>query len=188
MGDEKIHPNTYQLRRQSRKSFGVSICIPTVDEDVRSRGIAEVAQPLLEEHESVLMGVAGARGEKADPPHLPGRLRLGNWRQDADGSHNHGEERTPVERRPARITSLRGLNPRDCDAAPNDRVGHSITWSARWSSAGGIVSPRAFAVFRLITSSNFVGCSNGRSPGLAPLRIRSTWTAACRYISARLAP
>ena len=40
--------------------------------------------------------------------------------------------------------------------------------------------PRAFAVLRLIASSNFVGCSTGRSPGLAPLRIRSTYTAVRR--------
>src|SRR5262245_54940458 len=51
---------------------------------------------------------------------------------------------------------------------------YSITWSVRASSDGGIVRPRAFAVLRLITSSNLVGCSTGRSPGLAPLRIRST--------------
>ena len=32
----------------------------------------------------------------------------------------------------------------------------------------------ALAVLRLMTSSNLVGCSMGRSPGLAPLRMRST--------------
>jgi hypothetical protein len=37
-----------------------------------------------------------------------------------------------------------------------------------------MVSPRAFAVFRLMTNSNFVGCSKGRSVGLAPFRI--LWT------------
>jgi hypothetical protein len=37
----------------------------------------------------------------------------------------------------------------------------------------GILRPRAFAVLRLMTSSNFVGWSIGRSPGLAPLRILS---------------
>ncbi len=42
---------------------------------------------------------------------------------------------------------------------------------------GGRVRPRALAVFRLITSSNFVGCSIGNSPGLAPRRMRSTYTA-----------
>jgi hypothetical protein len=34
-----------------------------------------------------------------------------------------------------------------------------------------MVRPSALAVFRLMTSSNFVGCSMGRSAGLAPLRI-----------------
>src|SRR5499427_5728568 len=51
---------------------------------------------------------------------------------------------------------------------------YSITWSARASTDGGMVRPRALAVLRLMTSSNFVGCSTGRSPGLAPLRILST--------------
>jgi AsmA protein len=51
---------------------------------------------------------------------------------------------------------------------------HRTRWSARCNSDGGIVSPRAFAVFRLITSSNLVGASIGRSAGLAPLRILST--------------
>ena len=36
--------------------------------------------------------------------------------------------------------------------------------------AGGIVTLICFAVFRLITSSNFVGYSTGKSAGLAPLR------------------
>src|SRR5262249_18755917 len=51
---------------------------------------------------------------------------------------------------------------------------HWITWSARSSSDCGIVRPSAFAVFRLITNSNFVGCSTGRSAGFAPLKILST--------------
>src|SRR5262249_48649731 len=55
---------------------------------------------------------------------------------------------------------------------------HLITFSARMSTIGGIVRPRALAVFRLITNSNFVGCSTGRSAGLAPLRILSTYQAA----------
>src|SRR5262245_20552894 len=51
---------------------------------------------------------------------------------------------------------------------------HSIIRSARRKSDTGIVSPIAFAVLRLTTSSNFVGCSTGRSPAFAPLRILST--------------
>jgi hypothetical protein len=47
-------------------------------------------------------------------------------------------------------------------------------------SDGGIVRPRASAVFRLMTRVNVVGCSTGRSAGLAPLRILSTYVAARR--------
>jgi hypothetical protein len=36
--------------------------------------------------------------------------------------------------------------------------------------AGGIVGPSAFAVLRLITSSNFVACWTGRSAGFAPFQ------------------
>jgi hypothetical protein len=47
---------------------------------------------------------------------------------------------------------------------------YSITWSARSSSDCGIVRPSPFAVFRLTTSSNLVGCS--RSSG-APECLRT---------------
>src|SRR5437899_496613 len=43
-----------------------------------------------------------------------------------------------------------------------------MTWSARARTDCGIVRLSAFAVFRLITSSNFVGCSTGKSAGLVP--------------------
>ena len=43
-----------------------------------------------------------------------------------------------------------------------------------------VVWPSVLAVFRLITSSNFVGCSTGRSAGLAPLGILSMYLAARR--------
>jgi hypothetical protein len=46
---------------------------------------------------------------------------------------------------------------------------HSITSSARASSEGAPVKPRALAVLRLITSSNLVGNCTGRLPGFAPL-------------------
>ena len=46
-----------------------------------------------------------------------------------------------------------------------------------------MVNPSALAVFRLMTNSNFVGCSTGRSAGLAPFKILSTKTAARRQIS-----
>src|SRR5262249_37395554 len=51
---------------------------------------------------------------------------------------------------------------------------HSITSSARASSVGGTSRPSAFAVVRLITRSNLVGCSTGMSAGFAPRKILST--------------
>ena len=53
-----------------------------------------------------------------------------------------------------------------------------ITSSARNMIDCGTVSPSAFAVFKLTTSSNRVGCSTGSSAGFAPLRILSTYVAA----------
>src|SRR5262245_7711664 len=47
------------------------------------------------------------------------------------------------------------------------------TLPARYSKACGMVTPICFAVFRFITSSNFFGCSIGRSAGLAPFKILS---------------
>src|ERR671936_294686 len=45
---------------------------------------------------------------------------------------------------------------------------HSITSSARNRTDCGTVRPSAFAVLRLMTRSNLVGCSTGISPALAP--------------------
>ena len=57
-----------------------------------------------------------------------------------------------------------------------------MTSSAMASSPGGISMPSALAVFRLITSSNLVGCVTGRSAGFSPLRIRGTY---CRVLQTR---
>ena len=57
---------------------------------------------------------------------------------------------------------------------PGRHIAYWMTSSARASTDGGIVRPRAFAALRLIIRSNLVGCSTGRSAGLAPLRILST--------------
>ena len=48
--------------------------------------------------------------------------------------------------------------------------------------------PERLAVLRLITNSNLVACSTGRSDGFAPRRIWSMRYAARRYISARSGP
>ncbi len=58
------------------------------------------------------------------------------------------------------IPAARGPSPR-----------HSITSSAMESKPDGTSMPSARAVCRLMTNSNLIDCSTGRSPGLAPLRM-----------------
>jgi hypothetical protein len=55
---------------------------------------------------------------------------------------------------------------------------YSITSSASASTRSGTLRRRALAVLRLMTSSNFVGCSTGMSAGFAPWRTLSTSSAA----------
>src|SRR5439155_27051108 len=60
------------------------------------------------------------------------------------------------------------------------RRAYSSTASARCKNALGIVRPMAFAVLRLMASSNFVGCSMGISFGSLPCKIFCTNLAPCR--------
>ena len=57
---------------------------------------------------------------------------------------------------------------------------YSITVSAVVSNIGGTARPSALAVFKLMASSNLVGCSTGISPGFVPRKILSTISAARR--------
>ena len=52
---------------------------------------------------------------------------------------------------------------------------HSITSSARANSDGGTLRPSALAALRLMTNSNLVGCTIGRSAGRSNWR-RRFWT------------
>src|SRR5262249_6726136 len=65
---------------------------------------------------------------------------------------------------------------------------HSITSSARAISVGGTSRPSTFAVLRLMTNSNLVGCSIGNSEAFAPLRILTTNAAARRLRSGTFGP
>jgi hypothetical protein len=74
---------------------------------------------------------------------------------------------------PVKLQTHAGYSSQGYQARPAER-GHSMSRSACASSDAGTVSSSAFAVLRLITSSNLVGCSTGRSAGRAPRRIRAT--------------
>src|SRR5262249_43341836 len=87
------------------------------------------------------------------------------------------QARPSMSAAPALLLRACSERPRGSGAA-NERYEraavHSITSSARASSLGGISMPNAFAVARLMTRSNLVPRSTGRSPGFSPLRIRPT--------------
>src|SRR5688572_15341764 len=88
-----------------------------------------------------------------------------------------------VDLQPLSMTSAAGCEQREPPVRCSVMLGsvyHSMTWSARSRNDGGIVRPSALGVLRLMTNSNFVGCSIGRSAGLAPFRILSTYVAARR--------
>jgi hypothetical protein len=51
---------------------------------------------------------------------------------------------------------------------------HSITSSTSASNLSGTFRPSVLAVLRLMSNSNLVGCTTGRSDGTAPLRIVPT--------------
>src|SRR5262245_2944472 len=89
------------------------------------------------------------------------------------GSEHHDDDR-PLCRRSPSLASV--SSPRV--GRKGRYVTHSITSSATANIAGGTLTPSALAVFRFMTSSNVVGCSIGKSLGLAPLKILSTYTAA----------
>jgi len=67
-------------------------------------------------------------------------------------------------------------------------VAYSSSRSAVTFSDCGTVIPICFAAFMLITSSNLVDCSMGRSAGFAPLRIFATYVAASRPSCGMLGP
>src|SRR4030095_13183402 len=100
-------------------------------------------------------------------------------------SRQLGKGRWAKRVRPAHMTRQRGAGSCPCC---KQYWNYLITLSALASTFGGIARPICFAAFRLMMNSNFIGCSTGRSAGLAPFRILSTYVAARRYKSEKFAP
>jgi hypothetical protein len=73
----------------------------------------------------------------------------------------------------------RGINPLRVDEeAQNRNNGYSNTLVVCAKIDCGNLMPSDDAVLRLMQSMNVVGCSMGRSPGFAPLKILLTYVAA----------
>src|SRR5262249_39662229 len=87
--------------------------------------------------------------------------------RECDAEKSDHLHRRPLRPRRERPRCRRAAKQRD-ELAPS----HSITSSERACSVAGISISSALATFKLMTSSNVVGCITGSSSGLAPLRIR----------------
>src|SRR5215510_4637517 len=161
MREDQVHLGANQLGGQFRKSLVVPLRPAVLDGDVRTLDITEVAQT------------------HADSLKPRGKRR---WRC-------HAEESDP--RHLARLLRAHRERPRGRAAEQRDELPpfHSITSSARASSVRGTSMFNARAAAWLIASSNLTGVCTGRSAGLArPLRMRSTYPAALRNVSARSNP
>ena len=110
-------------------------------------------------------------------------VRLRKWLRDELAVHGGPKQEQPnlllaVSERIANTSTLggerRGEEHRTRAREERATVYHWMILSARCSSVCGMASPSAFAVYKLMTSSNLVGCSTGRSAGFAPLKILST--------------
>src|SRR5262245_23583100 len=143
--DVDLEPD--QVLGELRKPLQLPVGEAVLDHHVPSRNVAEITQAVFKGFHEVRRLLARRAHQIPDPRNTPRLLRLGGERR--------GEQRGSTSKeRPA--------------------VHHSITWSARASSDGGMVRPRALAVLRLMTSSSVMDCWIGSSPGFAPLRILST--------------
>ena len=134
-------------------------------------------------------------GSPSDGRHLepqrPSGLQIPERRSFISGSFSARPTNTPM-RRISSGCCARAASGHAAAAPPssvmNSRRSHSITSSARASSVGGGDRSSALVVFRLMISSNLIGCSTGRSAGFAPLKILSTHVAARRNKSRKSTP
>src|SRR5262245_17956967 len=148
-----------QLGCKRRQLIVSAICPAKVDRDVLAFDVPDVLQSLAERGHTVRIVPRRPRVEKAD--HWQRRL-LRARRERPRGRAGEQQEK---------VTALYGAHSRtELGCAPL----HSITLSARRTSPAGISCPIALAVLRLMTSSNLVGCSMGRSTGLPPRKTLTT--------------
>src|SRR5262249_4479448 len=157
-GQDDIWGERDQFCCGSATAVGIHRAPTVVDSHAATDGPAQLLQPLSERGDAgrCFWIVGGQVHKDADAPHALALLR-------------------PRRERPG---GRRAAEQRDENAAF-----HSITWSAVICMISGTVRPSALAVLKLITSSYLVGDCTGKSAGLSPLRMRSTYEAERRTIS-----
>src|SRR5262249_25436280 len=142
------------------------------------QSIVLVLRPAILDRHVLAFDVAGFTSAL---PECGQKVRIVGRRQAAEKpDHRH---RRLLRARRERPRDYRAAEQRNEIAPP-----HSITSSASASSLSGTVRPSVFAVLRLTTNSYLVGACTGRSTGFAPLRMRSTYSAAGRDWLTRSGP
>src|SRR5215470_2064285 len=142
MRENDIDFQSNELGCELGEAFAASLRPAILDREIAAVDPAEIAHSLHEGGGPLALRRRAARSEQSDGRHL----RLPRSRSDRPRRRRAAEQRD--------------------EPAPL----HSITSSASASSVGGSSRLSAFAILRLITNSNLVGCRTGRSAGLAPLR------------------
>ena len=120
--------------------------------------IAEVSESLPESLDGKAFAI-GSPCQITDSRNLSCLLRL-------DGNEKREEQSAKSKQS---YQTVGTFNPKS--KIENPKWVHLITLSALASRVGGMLAPICFAVFKLITISNLVGCSTGMSAGLAPFKI-----------------
>src|SRR5262245_26490683 len=127
------------------------------------QSVGLVLRPSILDHDILALDVAGFTNALTECGQLA--CTIGRRPRAAEES-DHRHRRLLRTRRP-RPRGRRAAEQRYELTPP-----HSITSSARCCKHHGTSRPSALAVLRLMTRSNLVGRTTGKSPGLAPLRIR----------------
>src|SRR5262249_36655486 len=127
----------------------------------RRQAIVSALHPVVLNHHVLALDVTGFAEGFAEPSAKARRVLGRSGAEKADDRHR-------------RLLRTRRERPRRRAAEQRDEVAapHSITSSARPSSVGATSKPSVLAVWALITSSNLVDCTTGRSAGFSPLRMR----------------
>src|SRR5262249_38417217 len=177
-GDNDIHFEVDQLGGKIGKAIVFTLCISVLNDYVLSLDPSALAQSLLE-RPMPRHGIGSREWRKnAYPGDLFRLLRLSGKAKRKEHGAKRKDSDFSLHVFPCSLHSTLLTRPSF----------HLMTLSALASTFGGIVRPICFAAFKLITNSNFVGCSTGRSAGFAPFKILSTYVAARRNKSVMLGP
>src|SRR5262249_39174532 len=144
LGHDHLSPPLHELRCERRKKVSLSVAEAVIEADVLPLDPAELAHAIAQRIEQETRGLPiGKAGHQ--------HANVANGRVLSACRH------WPRRRRAAEQGD---------ELAPP----HSITSSAVICMISGTVTPSAFAVLRLMTSSTLVGCITGSSAGFSPLR------------------